>query len=67
MAQRERRGAVPVREDSEKQGVEMAAARIMALKFKVKTKDEIPAELVNLYVERDGAWRSFNFYSQRWP
>ena len=28
----------------------------MALKFKLKTKDEIPAELVNLYVERDGAW-----------
>ena len=28
----------------------------MALKFKVKSKDEIPAELANLYVERDGAW-----------
>ena len=28
----------------------------MALKFKLKTKDEIPAELVNLYLERDGAW-----------
>lgn len=28
----------------------------MALKFKVKSKDEVPAELVNLYVERDGAW-----------
>ncbi len=28
----------------------------MALKFKLKSKDEIPAELVNLYVERDGAW-----------
>jgi hypothetical protein len=34
----------------------MEATRIMALKFKLKTKDEIPAELVNLYVERDGAW-----------
>ncbi len=28
----------------------------MALKFKLKSKDEDPAELVNLYVERDGAW-----------
>jgi hypothetical protein len=28
----------------------------MALQFKVKSKDEAPAELVNLYVERDGAW-----------
>ena len=28
----------------------------MALKFKFKTKDEIPAELQFLYVERDGAW-----------
>jgi len=28
----------------------------MALKFKVKSKDEVPAELSNLYVERDGAW-----------
>ena len=28
----------------------------MALKFKLKSKDEIPAELVSLYVERDGAW-----------
>jgi hypothetical protein len=28
----------------------------MALKFKYKTKDEIPAELQSLYVERDGAW-----------
>ena len=28
----------------------------MALKFKAKSKDEIPAELVNLYAERDGAW-----------
>jgi len=34
----------------------MEATRIMALKFKVKSKDEVPAELVNLYVERDGAW-----------
>jgi hypothetical protein len=28
----------------------------MALKFKFKTKDEIPAESQSLYVERDGAW-----------
>jgi hypothetical protein len=28
----------------------------MALKYKFKTKDEIPAELQSLYVERDGAW-----------
>ena len=28
----------------------------MALKFKFKTRDEIPAELVNLYVEREGAF-----------
>src|SRR5690349_16833782 len=28
----------------------------MALKFKFQTKDEIPAELLNLYAERDGAW-----------
>ena len=28
----------------------------MALKYKYKTKDEIPAELQSLYVERDGAW-----------
>jgi len=28
----------------------------MALKFKVKSKDEVPAELQSLYVERDGAW-----------
>jgi hypothetical protein len=28
----------------------------MALKFKTKSKDEIPAELQSLYVERDGAW-----------
>ena len=28
----------------------------MALKYKFKTKDEIPAELQTLYVERDGAW-----------
>ena len=28
----------------------------MALKFKYKTKGEIPAELQSLYVERDGAW-----------
>jgi len=28
----------------------------MALKFKVKSKDEVPAELAAHYVERDGAW-----------
>ena len=28
----------------------------MALKFKFKSKDEIPAEQQALYVERDGAW-----------
>ena len=28
----------------------------MPLKFKVKTKDEVPAEHQALYVERDGAW-----------
>jgi hypothetical protein len=28
----------------------------MALKYKFKTKDEIPAELQSLYVEREGAW-----------
>jgi len=28
----------------------------MALKYKVKLKDEIPAEQQSLYVERDGAW-----------
>jgi hypothetical protein len=28
----------------------------MALKYKYKTRDEIPAELQSLYVERDGAW-----------
>ncbi|MFN7141905.1 MAG: hypothetical protein ACK4UN_21505 [Limisphaerales bacterium] len=28
----------------------------MALKFRFKTKEEIPAEHVGLYVERDGAW-----------
>jgi hypothetical protein len=27
-----------------------------ALKFKVKSKDEVPAELRNLYVERDGSF-----------
>ncbi|WCJ60305.1 hypothetical protein NXS98_04010 [Fontisphaera persica] len=56
MAQREKRGAVRVHQDSAKQGVEMEATKIMALKFKLKSKDEVPAELVNLYVERDGAW-----------
>jgi hypothetical protein len=29
----------------------------MALKFKYRTKDEIPAELVSLYAEREGAWQ----------
>jgi hypothetical protein len=28
----------------------------MALKFKCKTKDEVPAEHFSLYAERDGAW-----------
>jgi hypothetical protein len=28
----------------------------MALKFRYKTKDEVPAESQSLYVERDGAW-----------
>jgi hypothetical protein len=28
----------------------------MPLKFKFKAREEIPAELANLYVERDGAW-----------
>ena len=28
----------------------------MPLKFKAKTKDEIPAEHQTLYVERDGVW-----------
>lgn len=28
----------------------------MALKYKLKAKEEIPAELQTLYVERDGAW-----------
>ena len=28
----------------------------MALKYKIKSREEIPAELVNLYVERDGAF-----------
>ena len=54
MAQQEKRGVILVRQDSAKQGVEMEATRIMALKFKVKSKDEIPAELVKLYVQRDG-------------
>jgi predicted nuclease with TOPRIM domain len=29
----------------------------MALKFKYGSKDEVPAELVSLYAERDGAWQ----------
>ncbi len=29
----------------------------MALKFKYKSKDEIPAELMSLYAEREGAWQ----------
>jgi hypothetical protein len=28
----------------------------MALKYKFKTKDEVPAEHLSLYAERDGAW-----------
>src|SRR5258706_16156278 len=28
----------------------------MALKYKFKTREEIPAELQSLYIERDGAW-----------
>ncbi len=28
----------------------------MALKFKTKSKDEVPAEHLSLYTERDGAW-----------
>jgi hypothetical protein len=28
----------------------------MALKFKLKSKEEVPAEHAGLYVERDGAW-----------
>jgi hypothetical protein len=28
----------------------------MALKFKYKSKDEIPAEVAAFYTERDGAW-----------
>ena len=28
----------------------------MALKFKVKSKEEIPAEHAALYAEREGAW-----------
>ena len=28
----------------------------MALKFKFKTREEIPAELQSLYVEREGVW-----------
>jgi hypothetical protein len=34
----------------------METTRIMALEFKVKLKDEIPAELVNLYVELNARW-----------
>ena len=32
------------------------AQKIMSLKFKFKSKDEIPAEHVSLYVERGGAF-----------
>ena len=28
----------------------------MALKFRLKSKDEVPAEVQHLYIERDGAW-----------
>ena len=31
-------------------------ATFMALKFKFKTKDEIPADHLPLYAERDGGW-----------
>jgi hypothetical protein len=30
--------------------------KVMALKFKCKTKEEVPAELQSLYVEREGAF-----------
>jgi hypothetical protein len=36
----------------------------MALKFKAKTKEEIPAELQSLYVEREGSLAGFA--EQRW-
>jgi hypothetical protein len=41
MAQREMRGGNEPRQDRTKQGVEMEATRIMALKFKLKSKDEV--------------------------
>lgn len=28
----------------------------MALKFKIKSKDEVPAEHLSPYTDRDGAW-----------
>ena len=31
-------------------------ATFMALKFKFKTKDEIPADHLSLYAEREGGW-----------
>ena len=31
----------------------------MALKFKFKTREEIPAEQVSLYAERDGVWPGY--------
>src|SRR5207253_253590 len=34
----------------------VAFSRNMALKFKLKSKDEVPAELQSHYVERDGAF-----------
>lgn len=34
----------------------MENRRRMALKFRLKSKDEAPAEIQHLYVERDGAW-----------
>ncbi len=41
-----------------------AAVSHMALKFKAKSKEEIPAELQSLYVERDGAFVLFEIPAQ---
>ena len=30
--------------------------KVMALKFKLKSRDEVPAELASFYVERDGSF-----------
>ena len=35
----------------------MEPARNMALKFKYKSKEEVPAEHVPFYAEREGAWQ----------